>query len=222
MVRSVVKGGPAAVSIRPPVPGDALVKVDGFDVRGLGLDRLRPWLVGAEGSVVSLSFERRNLRYDTSVVRASTGLSVLGDASSMSARMSSMQRSRSPADLSDEQWRQSALYNPASSEGRSSPDFEDDYEQDYEAGASNRTSYRPTHGNSSPYYNRESLGRGWPPSPTGGSPAGRRAAQSSWAAEADKILGEAQAKIEEALQRERLLQETLDMLRERNAVRVMT
>jgi len=40
----------------------------------------------------------------------------------------------------------------------------------------------------------------------------------SWAMEADKILAEAQAKIEDALHRERLLQETLDMLREKNAV----
>ena len=220
MVRSVVKGGPAAVSVRPPVPGDALVKVDGFDVRGLGLDRLRPWLVGAEGSVVCLGFEGHNLRYDTSIVRASTGLSGLSDPS-LSARMSSMQRSRSPADLPDEQWRQSALYNPASSEGRASPDFEDEYELGDAAGAYSQPSPRPQHGNSPPYYNRESVSRGWPPSPAGGSPAGRRATQSSWAAEADKILGEAQAKIEEALQRERLLQETLEMLREKNAVRLM-
>ena len=44
--------------------------------------------------------------------------------------------------------------------------------------------------------------------------------QSSWAQEADKILAEAQAKINDALQRERLLQETLDMLREKNELKI--
>ena len=73
VVRSVVKHGPTANSARPPLPGDTLVKVDGYDVRGLGLSQLRPWLIGDAGSVVTLSFEGTNVRYDTSVVRALNG-----------------------------------------------------------------------------------------------------------------------------------------------------
>ena len=44
-------------------------KVDGYDVRGLSPTELPQWIMGEEGSVVTLSFEGANVRYDTSVVR---------------------------------------------------------------------------------------------------------------------------------------------------------
>ena len=111
-----------------------------------------------------------------------------------------------------EHWRQSALYNPASDDGRASPspdyDYDDGYGEAGYGGASPPRTYSPSY--SAPYHHSESREMSWPSPRAGGS--GRCPELRSWAAEADKILAEAQAKIDEALQRERLLQDTLDML----------
>ena len=205
VVRSVVKHGPTANSARPPLPGDTLVKVDGYDVRGLGLSQLRPWLIGDAGSVVTLSFEGTNVRYDTSVVRALNGpVPSNGDVSSK--RIPVYGARGSPE--TDHHYRQSSRYSAGSPrDGWRSPHYDEGYGADEYASALHRP-YSPSGGHKSDQWS------------AAGSPgaASRRAPATSWAAEADKILAEAQAKIEDALHRERLLQETLDMLREKNAV----
>ena len=162
---------------------------------------------------MTLSFEGNALKYDTSVVRSGLAL-----GSAKTGRMPG-QGARFDAGPPGEHWRQSALYNPASDEGRASPspdyDYDDGYGEVGHGGASPPHTYSPSY--SAPYHHSESRRMNWP-SPRAGGSGGRPALQSSWAAEADKILAEAQAKIDEALQRERLLQDTLDMLREKNAV----
>ena len=57
LVQSVLKGGGAASSLCPPKAGDLLVSVDSLDVRRQTLAKLRPMLVGDEGSRVTLAFE---------------------------------------------------------------------------------------------------------------------------------------------------------------------
>lgn len=211
VVRSVVKHGAAASSARPPLPGDTLVKVDGYDVRGLGLSQLRPWLAGDEGSVVTLSFEGSNVRYDTSVVRAVTSHGPMPSTGDGSSRIPVYGAQSSPED--DHRYRPSSHYSPGSPrDGWRSPSYRDERHDgdEYDTYAiAPQHPYSPLEGHRS---DRWSAAAGSP------SAAWRRAPQTSWAAEADKILAEAQAKIEDALHRERLLQETLDMLREKNAV----
>jgi FtsZ-binding cell division protein ZapB len=216
-VRSVVKDGAAANSARPPLPGDTLVKVDGYDVRGLSLTQLRPWITGEEGSVVTLSFEGANVRYDTSIVRAA-GPAPAAGADDMRARIppygAAAPRERPDAVPDFDRWRQDPLYNPASDEWRHPPAYDGD-----EYGAApgyDDDAYDSPH--RAPHPDPHYSGGGWRAANSPG--PSRRASRTSWAAEADKILAEAQAKIEDALQRERLLQETLEMLREKNAAKM--
>ena len=184
-------------------------------MRGLSLAELRPWITGEEGSVVTLSFEGPNVRYDTSVVRgAGPGPRVgTGDMRGRIPPYGAAETRERPDDVYDfDRWRQDPLYNPASDDWHQPPAY--DANQGYIA----------AHGcDDEPYDSVHSA-----PTPhthyPGGSAqeasrlrASRRATSTSWAVEADKILAQAQAKIEDALQRERLLQETLDMLREKNA-----
>jgi len=185
--------------------------VDAYDVCGLGLSQLRPWLSGPVGSVVTLSFDGANTRYDTSIVRAS------GPAPLCSPTADDMKRDSSRTPDFDS-WRQSSLYNPAASDDvRASAVYQEDEgyydgaEFDSYAGAPSQFSLPD------PHYSDGGWRAGG--SPGGSGAAGRAPQSSSWAEEADKILAEAQAKIEDALHRERLLQETLDILREKNAVR---
>jgi len=186
--------------------------VDAYDVCGLGLSQLRPWLSGPVGSVVTLSFDGANTRYDTSIVRAS------GPAPLHSPTSDDMKRDSSRTHDFDS-WRQSSLYNAADSDdGRDSRVYQED-EGYYDGAIKKFDSYAGAPSQFSPPDPHYSDG-GWRAggSPGGSGAAGRAPQSSSWAEEADKILAEAQAKIEDALHRERLLQETLDMLREKNAV----
>ena len=207
--RSVVRNGPAARSSRPPLPGDILVKVDGYDVQGVALSELRPWLTGEEGTVVTLTFEGANVRYDTCAIRAVTGGPISKNSSSprLSPQVEGGQRS----------WRQATWNKQANGERQQSGNAQhrdEEYDSEYDIYAgSQQHRYTPSAS--------QSLDGSVRTTSSGEGVAGafsRRAPPTSWAAEADKILAEAQAKIEDAWNRERLLQETLDMLREKNAV----
>jgi hypothetical protein len=203
-VRSVVRNGPAANSVRPPLPGDVLVKVDGYDVRGFSLTQLRSWLTGEEGSVVLLSFDGPGGRFDTSIVRAVNGSS----SSSAHNGRSPPHEARRESTPDYESWRRDPLYNLVDSDAPQSPAYHDEHE----------------HGMSSSPRRDDYESESWKGTGKSGAFPGPATshglARTSWAAEADKILAEAQAKIEDALHRERLLQETLDMLREKNEVRL--
>jgi hypothetical protein len=184
-------------------------------VRGLSLAELRPWITGDEGSVVTLSFDGANMRYDTSVVRrAGPGPGVgTGDMHGRIPSYGAAEPRERPDDVHDfDRWRQDPLYNPASDDWRLPPAYDADQ------------GYITAHG----YDDEPCDSPHRAPAPHTHYPGGsareasrlgvsRRATSTSWAVEADKILAQAQAKIEDALQRERLLQETLDMLREKNA-----
>ena len=209
VVRSVVKNGPAANSARPPVPGDTLLKVDGYDVRGIGLTELRPWIVGDEGSVVTLSFASANTRYDTSIVRVVSGS--VASLDHMSSKWTNPYAKYADSVPEYERWRQDPLYNPAADGGREKNSYGEDNSYEYDAGPGFRVADHKTY-TSSPLQYPKRASRSPDMSFLQHTPT------TSWAMEADKILAEAQAKIEDALHRERLLQETLDMLREKNAV----
>ena len=244
-MRSVVRNGPAANATRPPLAGDTLATVDGYDVRGLGLAQLRPFLAGEDGSVVTLGFQGPSGRYETSVIRSITSSVPVHLARSDLAPPSGRSppsfrgRSTSPAPPDYDAWRRDPIYDPAaSSDGHGSPQ------------SSMEEGFLPRAAQTHPVPNGPGVlaskmhgsdpepsarGRGpsvretpprrasLPPEPAFASvesPSARRSVQSSWAQEADKILAEAQAKINDALQRERLLQETLDMLREKNELKI--
>ena len=209
--RSVVRNGPAARSSRPPLPGDILVKVDGYDVQGVALSELRPWLTGEEGTVVTLTFEGANVRYDTCAIRAVTGGPVSKNSST---------RSPSPQVVTEgghRSWRQATWNKQANGERQQSGNSQhrdEEYDSEYDTYAgSQQHRYSPSVS--------QSLDGSLRTTSSVEGVAGavsRRSPPTSWAAEADKILAEAQAKIEDAWNRERLLQDTLDMLREKNAV----
>ena len=178
-------------------------------MRGLSITELRPWITGEEGSVVTLSFEGANVRYDTSVVRgAGPGPGVgTGNMRGRIPPYGTAEPRERPDDVHDfDRWRQDPLYNPASDDWRQPPAYEADEGYDDDPHESPHRAPPPhTHYPGGSAREASRLG------------ASRRATSTSWAVEADKILAQAQAKIEDALQRERLLQETLDMLREKNA-----
>jgi hypothetical protein len=214
--RSVVRNGPAARSSRPPLPGDMLVKVDGYDVQGVALSELRPWLAGEEGTVVTLTFEGANVRYDTCAIRAVTAGPVSKNAPSRSLSPQVVVTEGASRDRGGS-WRQATWHKQANGERQQSGNSQhrdEVYDSEYDTYAgSQQHRYTPSCSQSLDGSLRTTS------SVEGVTGAvSRRAPPTSWAAEADKILAEAQAKIEDALNRERLLQETLDMLREKNAV----
>ena len=56
--------------------GDYIIAVDGFDVKGLTYEELRPLVIGETGTAVKITYLRDNKHYDVDMLRADISYSV--------------------------------------------------------------------------------------------------------------------------------------------------